>query len=46
MGKMKESGEGKKNTRKVTITIRILNFPVISGYGTYVKSNGQKEKPQ
>ena len=30
MGKMIESGGGKKKARKVTITIRILNFSLIS----------------
>jgi hypothetical protein len=30
MGKMIESGGGKKKARKVTITIGILNFPLIS----------------
>ncbi len=33
MGKMIESGGGKKNAQNVMITITILNFPLISGYG-------------
>jgi len=28
------------------ITRRILEFSLISLFGTYVKANGQKEKPQ
>ena len=34
MGKMIESGGGKKNAQKVMITITIVKFVCTSGYGT------------
>jgi len=33
---MMESDTGKKNGQKVLITIRIVNFSLISGYGMYI----------
>jgi hypothetical protein len=35
-GKMKGSGGGKKTAQEVLITIIMVNFSLISGYGTYV----------
>jgi len=35
MGKMIESDGGKKNAQGLMITIRIVNFPLVSQYGTY-----------
>ena len=37
MGKTIESGGGRKNAQGLMITIRIVNFSLISCYGTYVK---------
>ncbi len=43
MGKMIELGGG-KNAQGVMITITIVKFVCILGYGTYVKASGSKEK--